>query len=80
MSTVKLVPEDTDHPQVARVFADFRATKKIDFVPSVWRAMASNPDHWDLCWTRVRWARRRRRSWRRRPQRWGGADTLGVRH
>ena len=54
MSTVKLVPENTDHPKVAKVFADIRATKKIDFVPNIWRALATNPEHLELCWTRLK--------------------------
>jgi hypothetical protein len=41
MSTVKLVDENCDHPIVKRVFADIKATKKIDFIPNIWRALAS---------------------------------------
>jgi alkylhydroperoxidase family enzyme len=54
MSTVALVPENTDHPKVARIFADIRATKKIDRIPNIWRALASDPDHLELCWTRLK--------------------------
>jgi hypothetical protein len=53
MSTVKLVDEHTDHPKVRAVFADIKATKKIDRVPNIWRALATNPDHLELCWTHV---------------------------
>jgi AhpD family alkylhydroperoxidase len=54
MSTVKLVAENTDHPKVRAVFDDIKATKKIDRVPDIWRALASNPDHLELCWTRLK--------------------------
>jgi uncharacterized peroxidase-related enzyme len=54
MSTVKLVDERTDHPTVKAVFADIKATKKIDRVPDLWRALATNPDHLELCWTRLK--------------------------
>jgi AhpD family alkylhydroperoxidase len=54
MSTVKLVDEQTDHPKVRAVFADIKATKKIDRVPNLWRALATNPDHLELCWTRLK--------------------------
>jgi AhpD family alkylhydroperoxidase len=54
MSTVKLVAENTDHPKVRAVFEDIKATKKIDRVPDIWRALASNPDHLELCWTRLK--------------------------
>src|ERR1051325_7572969 len=54
MPTVTLVSEDADHPVVARVFADIKATKKIDFVPNIWRALATHPEHLELCWTRLK--------------------------
>jgi AhpD family alkylhydroperoxidase len=55
MSTiVKLVDEKTDHPKVRAVFEDIKATKKIDRVPNIWRALATNPDHLELCWTRLK--------------------------
>ena len=54
MSTVQLVEEQTDHPVVRRVFDDIKATKKIDFVPNIWRALATNPAHLELCWTRLK--------------------------
>lgn len=54
MSTVRLVDETTDHPKVKAVFADIKATKKIDRVPNIWRALATHPDHLELCWTRLK--------------------------
>jgi AhpD family alkylhydroperoxidase len=54
MPTVKLVGEDSDHPVVRRVFADIKATTKIDFVPNIWRALATHPEHLELCWTRLK--------------------------
>jgi alkylhydroperoxidase family enzyme len=54
MSTVKLVDERSDHPKVRAVFDDIKATKKIDRVPNIWRALASDPDHLELCWTRLK--------------------------
>jgi alkylhydroperoxidase family enzyme len=54
MATVKLVDENTDEPKVRAVFDDIRATKKIDRVPNIWRALATNPDHLELCWTRLK--------------------------
>jgi hypothetical protein len=53
MRTVKLVDENSPHPIVRRVFADIKATKKIDFVPNIWRALATHPEHLELCWTQV---------------------------
>jgi AhpD family alkylhydroperoxidase len=54
MSTVKLVDERTDHPVVRAVFEDIKATKKIDRVPNIWRALATNPQHLELCWSRLK--------------------------
>ena len=54
MPTVNLVPEDSTDPIVAEVFADIKATKKIDFVPAIWRALATHPQHLSLCWTRLK--------------------------
>ena len=54
MSTVKLVDENSDHPVVKAVFADIKATKKIERVPNIWRALATNPEHLELCWSRLK--------------------------
>src|SRR5271157_5295715 len=54
MSTVKLVDENTPNPRVRAVFEDIKATKKIDRVPNIWRALASNPEHLELCWSRLK--------------------------
>lgn len=54
MSTVKLVDENTTEPTVRRVFDDIKATKKIDRIPNIWRALATNPSHLELCWTRLK--------------------------
>jgi hypothetical protein len=54
MATVKLVDETCDHPIVRRVFDDIKATKKISFVPTIWRALAVHPEHLELCWTRLK--------------------------
>jgi AhpD family alkylhydroperoxidase len=54
MATVKLVDERTDHPTVRAIFEDIKATKKIDRVPNIWRALASSPEHLELCWSRLK--------------------------
>jgi len=54
MTTVNLVPEDSSDPIVRRVFADIKATKKIDRIPNIWRALAAHPEHLELCWTRLK--------------------------
>src|SRR5262249_50860605 len=54
MPTVALVGEEHPDPIVQEVFADIKATKKIDFIPDIWRALASHPEHLRLCWTRLK--------------------------
>jgi uncharacterized peroxidase-related enzyme len=54
MATVKLVEENDPHPIVQEVFRDIKETKKIDFVPNIWRALATHPEHLRLCWTRLK--------------------------
>jgi AhpD family alkylhydroperoxidase len=54
MPTVKLVSEDDPNPIIQRVFRDIKETKKIDFVPAIWRALASHPPHLEVCWTRLK--------------------------
>src|SRR5438105_8210283 len=54
MPTVKLVDENDPNPLVQEVFRDIKETKKIDFIPNIWRALATHPQHLSLCWTRLK--------------------------
>ncbi len=54
MPTVKLVDEATRDPRVKAVFDDIKATKQIDWVPNFWRALAANPEHLELCWSKAK--------------------------
>ena len=54
MSTVNLVDESTTNPKVKAIFEDIKATKKIDRVPNFWRALASHPEHLEICWIRAK--------------------------
>ena len=31
-----------------------KATKKLDRIPNIWRALAAHPEHLELCWTRLK--------------------------
>jgi AhpD family alkylhydroperoxidase len=53
-ATVKLIDESTANPKVRAVFDDIKKTKNIDRVPNIWRALATHPDHLELCWTRLK--------------------------
>jgi len=53
-ATVRLVEEAGASGKVAAVFADIKATKGLDFVPNFWRALATNPDHLEMVWSRLK--------------------------
>ncbi|QEL13707.1 alkylhydroperoxidase [Limnoglobus roseus] len=54
IATVTPVSEESAVGKVVAVYADIKATKKIDFVPNIWRVLATNPDHLELTWTRLK--------------------------
>lgn len=54
IATVAPVDELSATGKVATIFADIQATKRIDFVPNLWRVLATNPDHLELVWTRLK--------------------------
>ncbi len=54
IATVSPICEQAATGVVAAVYADIKATKKIDFVPNFWRVLATNPTHLELIWTRLK--------------------------
>jgi AhpD family alkylhydroperoxidase len=54
IATVVPVAEKDAKGKVAEIFADIKRTKNIDFVPNMWRVLATNPDHLDLVWSRLK--------------------------
>ena len=54
MPTMPLIDETTTDARVRAVFDDIKATKKIDRVPDLWRALANHPEHLELCWSRLK--------------------------
>lgn len=54
VATVTPVAEDAATGKVAAVFADIKRTKNIPAVPNLWRVLATNPDHLELIWTRLK--------------------------
>jgi uncharacterized peroxidase-related enzyme len=53
-ATVRLVEEGEAAGKVAAIYADIKATKKIDFVPNLWKVLATNPDHLEMVWSRLK--------------------------
>jgi len=54
IATVTPVSEAEATGKVATVFADIKTTKKIDFVPNLWRVLATNPDHLEVVWNHLK--------------------------
>ncbi|VTU01320.1 alkylhydroperoxidase : Alkylhydroperoxidase AhpD family core domain protein OS=Singulisphaera acidiphila (strain ATCC BAA-1392 / DSM 18658 / VKM B-2454 / MOB10) GN=Sinac_1104 PE=4 SV=1: CMD [Gemmataceae bacterium] len=54
IATVAPVSEEAATAKVAEVYADIKATKNIAFVPNLWRVLATNPDHLELVWSRLK--------------------------
>jgi len=54
VATVTPVPESAATGRVAAIYADIRATKRIDSVPNMWRVLATNPDQLEWVWTRLK--------------------------
>jgi AhpD family alkylhydroperoxidase len=53
-ATVRLVDEQGAGGKVREIFDDIKRTKNIDFVPNIWRALATNPDHLELVWRQLK--------------------------
>jgi AhpD family alkylhydroperoxidase len=54
IATVRPVSEEEASGKVAEVFADIKKTKDIDFVPNVWRVLATNPEQLEMFWKRLK--------------------------
>ncbi|HUR54537.1 MAG TPA: carboxymuconolactone decarboxylase family protein [Gemmataceae bacterium] len=54
IATVAPVSEEAATGKVAEIFADIKRTKNIKFVPNMWRVLATNPDHLELVWGRLK--------------------------
>jgi len=54
LATVRPVSEAEATGKVAEIFADIKRTKQIDFVPNLWRTLATNPTQLELVWTTLK--------------------------
>ncbi len=54
IATVRPVEEYEATGNVATIFADIKRTKNIDFVPALWRTIATNPAQLELVWTTLK--------------------------
>jgi AhpD family alkylhydroperoxidase len=54
IATVRPIAESEATGRVAEIFADIKRTKNIDFVPNLWRVLATNPVQLELVWTMLK--------------------------
>jgi len=54
IATVRPVAESEASGRVAEIFADIKRTKNINFVPNMWRVLATNPLELELVWTKLK--------------------------
>lgn len=54
IATVRPVAESDATGKVAEIFEDIKRTKKIDFVPNLWRVLATNPVELELVWNTLK--------------------------
>jgi AhpD family alkylhydroperoxidase len=50
IATVRPIAEHEATGKVAEVFADIKRTKNIDFVPNLWRVLATRPEQLESVW------------------------------
>lgn len=53
-ATVRLVSEAEATGRVAEIFDDIKRTKNINFVPHMWRTLATNPMQLETVWTMLK--------------------------
>jgi AhpD family alkylhydroperoxidase len=54
IATVRPVDENEATGKVAAIYADIKQTKNIDFVPALWRTIATNPTQLEVVWTNLK--------------------------
>jgi AhpD family alkylhydroperoxidase len=54
IATVRPLEEHQATGPVATIFADIKQTKKIDFVPALWRTIATNHTQLEVVWKSVK--------------------------
>lgn len=54
MATIKMVTEEEAKGKVKEVYEDIKARIGIDFVPNLYKVMASKPDYLEANWNKVK--------------------------
>jgi AhpD family alkylhydroperoxidase len=54
IATVRPVDEHEATGAVAEIFADIKRTKNIEFVPAIWRTLATSPAQLEVVWSSLK--------------------------
>ena len=54
MASVRLIPEEEASGKLKLLYDEIKSELGIDFVPNLYRAMASNPDYLEANWHKVK--------------------------
>ena len=54
MATIKMIPEEEATGKVKEVYEDIKANLGLDFVPNLYKVMASKPDYLEANWKKVK--------------------------
>ena len=54
MAAIKMVSEEMAEGKVKEVYEDIKAQIGIDFVPNIYKVMASKPDYLEANWNKVK--------------------------
>ena len=54
IATVRPVEENNATGKVAAIYADIKQTKNIEFVPALWRTIATSPTQLEVVWTNLK--------------------------
>ena len=54
MASVKLISEDDATGKVKNIYEDIKSQMEIDFVPNLYKAMASMPNYLEANWNKVK--------------------------
>lgn len=54
MASIRMIPEDEATGKVKAIYEDIREQLGTDFVPNLYRVMASNPEYLEANWNKVK--------------------------
>jgi alkylhydroperoxidase family enzyme len=54
MASIKLISEEEATGKVKEIYGEIKAQLGIDFVPNLYKVMASKPDYLEANWSRVK--------------------------